>query len=101
MSEQDKSAKVKSAYERALERLDADGIERPRTEAFSEETLQKMAEAKSRAEAKLAELEILHRNTLHKVHDPEKRREAENNYVRERRRIEAKRDRELESLRNS
>jgi hypothetical protein len=90
---------MKSAYELALERLEAQGIERPREEALSDETKRAIAEARRVTESKLAELEILHRDGLRKLADPAKAEEAEDNYRRERRRIEDERDRKLEKLR--
>jgi hypothetical protein len=98
MADKDKASGMKSAYELALERLEKQGIERPREEALPAETLEKIAEARRQAEAKLAELEILHRDSLRKG-DPYKQQEAEDNYVRERRRIEDDRDRKIEKLR--
>jgi LPS O-antigen subunit length determinant protein (WzzB/FepE family) len=89
---------MKSAYELALERLEKQGIERPREEGLGSEVQQKIAEARQHAEAKLAELEILHRDRLRKA-DPAKRQEEEDDYVRERRRIEGDRDRKIEKLR--
>jgi hypothetical protein len=97
MADKDKASGMKSAYELALERLEKQGIERPREEAHSAETLEKIAEVRRQAEAKLAELEILHKDRLRK--DPMKRQEEEEDYVRERRRIEEDRDRKMEKLR--
>jgi hypothetical protein len=97
MADKDKASGMKSAYELALERLEKQGIERPREEAHSAETLEKIAEVRRQAEAKLAELEILHGDRLRK--DPMKRQEEEDDYVRERRRIEEDRDRKVEKLR--
>jgi hypothetical protein len=99
MADKDKSSGMKSAYELALERMEKQGIERPREESFSAEVLQQMSEARSQAEAKLAELEILHRDRIRKVLDPTKRQEDESNYVRERQRIEEDRDRKIAKLR--
>lgn len=98
MADKDKASGMKSAYELALERLEKQGIERPREEALSAEVLEKIAEVRRQAEARLAELEILHRDRLGKT-DPFKRQEDEDNYVRERRRIEDDRDRKIEKLR--
>lgn len=97
MADKDKASGMKSAYELALERLEKQGIERPR-EDMSGEVKEKVAELRRQAEAKLAELEILHRDRLKKV-DPAKRQEEEEEYVRERRRIEDDRDRKIEKLR--
>lgn len=99
MAERDKASGMKSAYELALERLDSQGIERPREESVSEETRQRLNDVRQQAGAKLAELEILHRDRLKSLHDPAKRREEEEEYARERRRLESDRDRKLEKLR--
>ena len=90
---------MKSAYELALERMEKQGIERPREENFSDELQEKIAEAKRKAEARIAELEILHKNRLKTMMDPGKRQEEEEEYVRERRRIEDDRERKIEELR--
>lgn len=90
---------MKSAYELALERLEKQGIERPREETFSDELRDRIADARRKAEARIAELEILHKNRLKSVYDPAKRQEDEEEYVRERRRIEDDRDRKIEELR--
>jgi hypothetical protein len=99
MAERDKASGMKSAYELALERLERQGIERPRGESLSEETRTRLNEVRQYAEAKLAELEILHRDRLKSLHEPAGRQQEEEEYVRERRRIEADRDRKLEKLR--
>ena len=90
---------MKSAYELALERMESAGIDRPRDEAFSQETLQAIEEARSRAEAKIAELEILHHKKLEEMLDPLAAQEQERNYRAERGRIESRRDRDVEALR--
>lgn len=90
---------MKSAYELALERMEKQGIERPREEGLSEAVRGQVAELRRVAESKLAELEILHRDRLRKSFDPGKRQEEEEEYVRERRRIEEDRDRKIEKLR--
>ena len=90
---------MKSAYELALERMEKQGIERPREEGLGEAVQQKIGEARQQAEAKLAELEILHRDRLSKIADPAKRQEEEGDYVRERRRIEDDRERKVVKLR--
>jgi hypothetical protein len=99
MADKGKSSGMKSAYELALERMERQGIERPREEGLGEEVQKKIAEARQQAEAKLAELEILHRDRIRTVYDPVKREEDEDNYRRERRRIEDDRDRKIEKLR--
>ena len=99
MADKDKASGMKSAYELALERLEKQGIERPREEGLSGEMKEQVAELRRQAEAKLAELEILHRDSLRKAFDPAKAQEAEEDYVRERRRIEEERDRKIAKLR--
>lgn len=100
-ADNDKTSGMKSAYELALERLEKQGIERPREGdgAMSQETQEKIAEIRRQAEARLAELEILHRDGQRKSFDPSKYQGDEDNYVRERRRIEEERDRKIEKLR--
>jgi hypothetical protein len=101
MADRDKASGMKSAYELALERLESLGVERPREESLSGETRLRMSEVRQQVEAKLAELEILHRDRLKNLRDPAGRQQEEDDYVRERRRIEAERDRKLEKLRAS
>lgn len=99
MADKDKASGMKSAYELALERLEKQGIERPKTEGLGEEVQQKISEARKQAEAKTAELEILHRDRLSRIGDPSKRQEEQDDYVRERRRIEDDLDRKIAKLR--
>ena len=93
------NGKLKSAYELALERMEQDGIEKPRAQGLSPETQKAIADARRKAEAKLAELEILFKDGLGDP-DPAKRQEEEDNYQRERRRVEDARDRAVEKLRS-
>jgi hypothetical protein len=95
----DKAPKMKSAYELALERLAGQGIEPPREEALTPEVRQQVAAVRQKCEAKLAELEILHRDALKKSHDYAAREKAEEDYRGERRRLEDERDRKIEKLR--
>jgi hypothetical protein len=90
---------MKSSYELALERLEKQGIKRPEDSQLTDEDRRQMAEARNRAEAKLAELEILHKDRLGKSGDPMKRQEEEEHYRLERRRIEEDRDRKIEAIR--
>lgn len=99
MAAKDKTTGMKSAYELALERMEKQGIERPREESFSDEAREQIAEARRKAEASLAELEILHKNRLKTIYDPAKRQEEEEEYLRDRRRIEDQRERKVEELR--
>ena len=86
--------RLKSAYELALERLEGQGVERPQD--VSPELRERIAEVRRRSEARLAELEILHRDRLPRAPD---RASAEDDYLRERRRIEEERERDLARLR--
>ncbi len=90
---------MKSAYELALEQMERQGIERPREEALSATEREQVAEIRRKAEAKIAEIEILHKDRLAKLADPAEREPAEKNFRYERQRIEEKRDREIERLR--
>lgn len=90
---------MKSAYQIALERLAEHGVAPPSPETLSDEVRRAMEAARSKAEASLAELEILHRDGLAKIVDPAGMADAEEKYFEERRRIEERRERELERLR--
>jgi len=92
---------VKSAYELALERLEAQGIERPSAEALDDATKRAIAEVRREVEAKLAELGILHRDRLRKLVDPAAREAEEDDFRRERERIESRGEREVARLRDA
>lgn len=96
----DKTVGMKSAYELALERLERQGIERPREDALSDEVRAQIAEVRSKAEAELAQLEIMHRQTLAKA-GPGEVAQLEEEYVRERRRIEERREARAAQLRGA
>lgn len=100
MSGKDRASGMKSAYELALERLESQGIERPREDSMTGETREKIAEVRRQAEAKIAELEILHRDKLQKLTDPTKLDEQEEYYLRERQRIAEDADRKVAKLRD-
>lgn len=87
MAASDKTRGMKTAYELALERLEAQGIEPPREERLSEPTKRAIAEARRLTEAKLAELEILHRDKLKRLEDPARRNEQEEFYRLEKERL--------------
>jgi hypothetical protein len=98
MSE-DKAQGMKSAYELALERMEQQGIERPREDSLSDQVREEMAEVRRRADAKVAEFEILHQDRLAKMHDPVGREEELENFRRDKQRAEEDRDRKLARLR--
>jgi hypothetical protein len=99
MSNADKTNGMKSAYELALERLDRDGIERPREEGLDPALRDEIAEIRSRTEAGLAKLEILLRDRLQTLHDPVERADAQKEYAIERQRLERQRDQKIAKLR--
>ena len=101
MAEGSDSKRIKSAYELALERMESEGIDRPREAAFSPEVLADMDAARSKAKAKLAELEILYRKKLDEIVDPAAAALEEREYRAECERIESRRDRDIEKLRNA
>jgi hypothetical protein len=90
----------KSAYEIAMARLRAKdreaGIEeRPVTEAQRA----RLAELRQIYDARLAEREILHRSERAKARDEESLTKLDEDYQRERERIQNERDRKLEEAR--
>ena len=92
----------KSALELAMERLrkkdkDAGIAETPVTDAQRAA----IAEARSVAEAKLAEREILYKSKLARVAEPEAREVLEQEYRRDRERITGDRDRKIEEIRRT
>lgn len=91
---------MKTAYERALERLEAQGIEKPK-EGLSAELQAQAGEIRSKAKAELAQLEILHRDRLTRLADPEARQREQEEYLRERARIEERQERQIRKLRES
>lgn len=90
---------MKSAYELALEQMEKQGIERPRESAVSDEVRAEMAEVRRRAEAKVAELEIMHRQRLSKATSPVEREQELDDFKRQRQRIDNDRDDKLAQLR--
>jgi hypothetical protein len=91
---------MKSAYELAMERLrrkDAeDGVaEAPLTDAQKAA----IAEARSFCEAKLAEMQILHRSALVGMTDPAARQQADADYRRDVQRVTDERDRKIARVR--
>ena len=95
-------APPKSAYELAMERLEAqdraEGIEhRP----LDDEQKRRIADARGRAKAKLAELEILRGKSIAEaLGDPEKLAEIDENYETDRRRIENRVEDEVRRIRD-
>ena len=94
---------LKSAFDLAMDRLKAqdraEGVEeaKPLTKAQKE----RIAQLRTEAQAKLAELEILHRKNVAGVGDPVTLAKIEENYAIDRGRAESRRDAEIEKVRKS
>ena len=90
----------KSAIELAMERLRKKDAEAGITEApMTEEKKQSIAEVRRTYEARLAEREILYQSSLRKVQDPESMQILEDEYRRDRDRLNGERERKIEELR--
>lgn len=90
---------MKSAYELALERLDQQGIDRPREDGLEVRIREEIAEIRSRSEASIAKLEILLRDRLQSLHDPVERAAAQREYALDRQRLERQRDQKIDKVR--
>lgn len=99
MSDGDKTPGMKSAYELALERLDQQGIDRPREDGLEVRIREEIAEIRSRSEASIAKLEILLRDRLQSLHDPVERAAAQREYALDRQRLERQRDQKIDKVR--
>ena len=93
---------LKSAYELAMERFqkkdaEAGVVHQPLTD----EQKAAIAELRSQYQAKIAELEILHRGQTASIMDPGERELAEAQYRQERGRMERERDSKIERARAS
>ena len=94
--------RLKSAYELAMERFqkkdaEAGVTQQPLTDAQKAE----IADVRNRYQAKIAELEILHRGQVAGMMDPSARDQAEADYRSERGRLERERDSKVEQARES
>lgn len=90
----------KSAYELAMERLRKKDTEsgaesRPLTDAQRAA----IAEVRNFYEAKSAEVEVLHQSSIRKMADPDARTLLEENYRRDRERLNSERDAKIERIR--
>ncbi|HZN54035.1 MAG TPA: hypothetical protein VFB67_01825 [Candidatus Polarisedimenticolaceae bacterium] len=87
-----KDEPLKSAYDLAMERLrakdKAEGVEE--RSPLSDAQKRRIAELRSEAKAKLAELEILHRKSLKEAKDAEATAKLEENYATDRGRVESR-----------
>jgi hypothetical protein len=91
----------KSAVELAMERLRKKDAEAGHAEtALTDEQKQQIGEVKRVYEARLAEREILHQSSRRKAaHDPEAARVLDEEYMRDRDRLNGERERKLEEIR--
>jgi hypothetical protein len=91
---------LKSAFDLAMERLKARDVAEGVEETAPLSTAQKnrIAELRSEAKAKLAELEILHRKNVAGTSDPAALAKIEENYLIDRGRAESRRDAEIEKV---
>ncbi len=92
----------KSAYELAMERLrkkDAEQgiVEKPLTDAQKAE----IAEIRQVYEARLAQVEVMHRSAMNTTLDPEALATIDQEYQRDRERLTSERDSKIEKIRNA
>jgi len=91
---------LKSAYELAMERFQKKDAEAGIVQTpLTDEQKAAIAEIRSRYQAKLAELEILHRGNLMAMADPVAREQAEEEYRRDRDRHNREREQKIEDIR--
>jgi hypothetical protein len=92
---------LKSAFELAMERLKskdlAEGVEE--SAPLTKPQKERIASIRGEAQAKLAEIEILHRKNVAGVTDPAALAKLEENYAIDRGRAESRRDAEIEKVR--
>jgi len=91
---------LKSAYELAMDRLKAKDVSEGVEEATPLTKAQKnrIAELRTEAQAKLAELEILHRKNVAGTSDPAALAKIEENYAIDRGRAESRRESEIAKI---
>ena len=91
---------LKSAYELAMERLkkrdEEAGIE---TKPITDAQKSAIAEVRNFYEAKLAEIDVLHRSKLRALLDPAERDVAEQEYRRDRERLTSERENKIRKIR--
>jgi hypothetical protein len=92
--------RLKSAYELAMERFQKKDAEAGATTTPLNETQRaEIANLRTWYQAKIAELEILHRSTLAATIDPAARAQAEDDYRRERERLNTERETKIDRVR--
>ena len=92
--------RLKSAYELAMERFQKKDAEAGVVQTpLTDEQKAAIAELRSRYQAKIAELEILHRGNTVAIVDPIALETAEAEYRRDRERLNDDRERKIEAVR--
>src|SRR5687768_2280102 len=92
--------RLKSAYELAMERFQKKDAEAGIVQApLTDDQKADIAEIRSRYQAKIADLEILHRGNTAGMADPLARDQAEDEYRRDRERLNAERESKIEAVR--
>jgi hypothetical protein len=93
--------RIKSAYELAMERFQQKDAEAGVVQqALTDAQKAAIADLRTRYQAKIAELEILHRGNTSTMADPAAREAAEADYRRERDRLSTERERKIEAVRS-
>ena len=94
-------SELKSAYELAMERLRKKDAETGVAQTtLTDEQKAEIAEVRKVFEARLAQLEVLHQSSLRKTIDPDEYAKLEDDYRREREKINAERDERIERIRS-
>jgi len=90
----------KSAYELAMERLRKQDAESgAESRPLTDEQRTAIAEVRNFYEAKAAEVEVLHQSTMRRTADPDARAGFEEQYRRDRERLNSERDSKIERIR--
>jgi len=89
----------KTAYELAMERLQAADPKAAKQSPLTATQKEEIAEVRRVAAARLAEREILFKDALKKMVDPAEREQAESNYLTDRRRIDEDSERQVDAIR--
>ena len=94
---------LKSSFELAMDRLKAkdksEGV--AGATPLTKKQKDRIAELRAEAQAKLAELEILHRKNVAGTSDPAALLKIEDHYATDRGRVESRRDTEIEKVRRA
>jgi hypothetical protein len=90
---------LKSSFELAMERLRSGESGDAKAKPLSAKQKEEIAEAKRVATARLAEREILFRDAMKRLADPEEREKAESEYLIDRKRIDDDCERRVDAIR--